>query len=201
VHAGLFAAGMLVSGAALLSPLHHLAERLVWAHMLQHEMLMVVAAPLLVMARPLEAWTWSLPAAWRRSARLPRILHDPLFAWSLHTLAVWGWHVPALFEAAVTSEAMHAAQHVSFFLTAALFWWTVLGPLSKPLVAMVSLFATMLQTGALGALMTLARHPWYAGSTLEDQQLAGLIMWVPAGLAYPAAALLLGSQWLRRSAA
>ena len=199
-HAGLFAGGMLVTVAALLSPLHHLAERLVWAHMLQHELLMVVAAPLLVMARPVEAWTWSLPLAWRRGARLPRILHDPLFAWSLHTLAVWGWHVPALFESAVTSEPMHAAQHLSFFLTAALFWWTVLAPLSRPIVAIVSLFATMLQTGALGALMTLSRQPWYAGTTLEDQQLAGLIMWVPAGLAYPMAALLIGSQWLRRSA-
>jgi len=197
----LFGIGMLVTAVAVLSPLHHMAERLVWAHMLQHELLMVVAAPLLVMARPVEAWTWALPALWRRSVRWARLLQDPLLAWSLHTAAVWGWHIPGLFEAAVTSEAVHAAQHLSFFLTAALFWWSVLAPRAKPMAAMVSLFATMLQTGALGVLMTFAQRPWYAGSTLEDQQLAGLIMWVPAGLAYPLAALLIGSQWLRRASA
>jgi len=197
----LFAAGLGACAAALLSPLHRYADQMVWAHMLQHEILMVVAAPLLVVARPVEAWTWALPAAWRRHAALPRILQDPLLAWSAHTIAVWGWHVPVLFEAATANEVLHALQHLSFFVTAALFWWTVLAPLARPIPAMLSLFATMMQTGALGALMTFSRQPWYAGSALEDQQLAGLIMWVPAGLAYPVAALLIGSQWLRRCAA
>ena len=59
----------------------------------------------------------------------------------------------------------------------------------------------MLHTGALGALMTFSQHAWYGGYALEDQQLAGLVMWIPAGLAYPAAALFIGSRWLRRSAA
>src|SRR5438105_1439266 len=73
--------------------------------------------------------------------------------------------------------------------------------LGADLAAVLSLFGTMVYTGALGALLAFARTPWYAGFALDDQQLAGLIMWVPAGLAYPAAALLIASQWLRRSAA
>jgi putative membrane protein len=117
----------------------------------------------------------------------------------LHASAIWLWHAPRAFEAALASEAMHFAQHASFLGSALLFWWVVL---ARPhLGAMASLFTTMLHTGALGALMTFSRHPWYPGFALEDQQLAGLVMWVPAGLAYPVAALAIATQWLRRSAA
>ena len=187
-----FAAGWLVLAAALLSPLHHLAERLLWAHMVQHELLMVVAAPLLVLGRPLEAFAWVIPF------RVPGVLSDPLFAWGLHAAGVWAWHVPALFEAAVHDPWLHLAQHASFFVPAAIFWWTVLAPGARQLPAMLSLLTTMMHTGALGALMTFSRAPWYAGYALEDQQLAGLVMWVPAGLAYPLAALALLSRSLRR---
>ena len=189
-----FAAGWLVVAAALLSPLHHLAERLLWAHMVQHELLMVVAAPLLVLGRPLEAFSWVV------RFRVPKILSDPVLAWGLHAAGVWAWHVPVLFEAAVRNPWLHLAQHTSFFLPAAIFWWTVLAPGARPLAGMLSLFATMLHTGALGALMTFSRAPWYAGYALQDQQLAGLVMWVPAGVAYPLAALFLVSRSLRRCA-
>jgi putative membrane protein len=191
--AACFAAGWLVVALALLSPLHHLAEAQVWAHMVQHELLMVVAAPLVVLGRPLEAWSWVAPF------RVPRILSDPFFAWALHALALWAWHLPALFLAAVTHEGLHLVQHTSFFLPAAIFWWTVFA--GKPLAGMASLFSTMLHTGALGFLMAFSRTPWYAGYTLADQQLAGLIMWIPAGTAYPIAALLLVLRLLRRCTA
>jgi len=187
-----FVAGWLTVAFALLSPLHHAAERLLWAHMVQHELLMVLAAPLLALGRPLEAWSWVVPV------RVPKVLSDPLFAWALHALGVWIWHVPAFFQAAVHSEWLHLAQHASFFLPAALFWWTIFS--GRQLAGLLSLFTTMLHTGALGALMALARAPWYAGYGLEDQQLAGLIMWVPAGLVYPLAALWLISRSLRRCA-
>lgn len=187
-----FAAGWAVVALALLSPLHHAAERLVWAHMVQHELLMVVAAPLLVLGRPLEAFGWVVPF------RVPRILSDPTFAWGLHAVALWAWHVPFLFEAAVRHPWVHLAQHAGFFLPAAIFWWTVLAPGTRALPAVLSLFTTMMHTGALGALMTFSRAPWYAGFGLEDQQLAGLVMWVPAGLAYPLGALWLLSRSLRR---
>jgi putative membrane protein len=193
LHALSFTAGTLMLAAAVLSPLHHLAERLLWAHMVQHELLMVIAAPLIVLGRPLQALQWLEPV------RMPRWLSDPLIAWVLHAAAIWLWHAPRFFEAAVTSEAWHFVQHVCFLASAILFWWTVL---ARPnLGAVASLFTTMLHTGALGALMTFSRHSWYAGYALEDQQLAGLVMWVPAGLAYPIAALLIGSRWTRPSAA
>jgi putative membrane protein len=187
-HAACFGAGIAVLALAAYGPF----ERSLWSHMIQHELLMVVAAPLLALGRPLVAVT----------VRVPRWLHDPLLAWTLHAAAVIGWHIPAVFVAAAASEELHFVQHAFFLGTAIVFWWTTLALGARHGVAAIgALFTTMLYTGALGALMTLSRHSWYAGYALEDQQLAGLIMWIPAGLAYPAAALYLGSRWLRRAAA
>ncbi len=191
-----FLTGLLTTAVALLSPLHHAAERLLWAHMVQHELLMVVAAPLLAASRPLEAFAWALPAAWRPVMRLPALLGRPLLAWSAHAVALWVWHAPGLFRAAVASEWLHFAQHASFFASALIFWWSVMSWSRRPLVPILSVFTTMLHTGALGALMTFSSASWYAGYALEDQQLAGLVMWVPAGLAYPLAALAIAARWL-----
>jgi putative membrane protein len=193
VQAASFAAGIALLAIAILSPLHEAAERLLWVHMVQHELLMVLAAPLLVLGRPMQAFAHVVPL------RLPRIFGDPLLAFAVHALAIWLWHLPPLFDAALASEAWHFVQHASFLASAVLFWWTIAA--RADLAALASLFGTMIYTGALGALLAFARAPWYAGFALADQQLAGLIMWVPAGLAYPAAALLIASRWLRRSAA
>jgi putative membrane protein len=182
-----FAAGMLVLAAAALAPF----DALLWSHMVQHELLMVVAAPLLVFGRPMVAFARIVPV------RLPKALGEPLVAWALHALAVCAWHLPTLFVAATASETLHFAQHASFLASALLFWWMVFA--RRDLGALMALFGTMLYTGALGALMTFARAPWYAGDALADQTLAGLVMWIPAGLAYPAAALYIGSRWLARS--
>ena len=204
---------------ALVSPLDPLGESLFSAHMLQHEMLMVVAAPMLVLARPLAAWTWALPLKWRVAvgALLRRpgwrstwdTLTHPLTAWSLHALALWGWHLPLLFMAALDHPTIHTLQHLSFLGTALLFWWTTLGAISRRTqgAALASLFTTMMHTAALGALMTLSPLLWYghyAGTSaiygldpLADQQLGGLIMWIPASAAYLAAALALAARWLR----
>jgi putative membrane protein len=213
-----FAAGWLTLVAALVSPLDGLGAQLFSAHMVQHELLMVVAAPLLVLGRPLVAWTWALrPAARRRAgawtrhplwARPWRAITAPLGAWLLHALALWAWHVPALFDAALANEAVHALQHASFLVAALLFWWSVLGHTAQRTcgAALASLFATLLHTAALGALLALAASPWYlpyAGrgaafglSALEDQQLGGLVMWMPAGFGYLAAALVLMARLL-----
>jgi putative membrane protein len=192
-HAASFSAGIALLALAVLSPLHEAAERLLWVHMVQHELLMVLAAPLLVLGRPMQAFAHVVPL------RLPRLFSDPLLAWSVHALAIWLWHLPRAFDAALASEAWHFAQHACFLASALVFWWTIV---ARPdLAAVISLFGTMVYTGALGALLAFARGPWYAGYALDDQQLAGVIMWVPAGLAYPAAALFIASRWLRRSAA
>ena len=214
-----FALGWLALVLALVSPVHRWGEALFSAHMTQHELLMALAAPLLVLGRPLVPWVWSLPPAWRR--RLGRItgttpfsagwngLTHPVAAWALHAAVIWTWHLPALFEATLRSEAEHALQHASFLGTGLLFWWTVLdrrqGRLGRP-GAVIALFTTAVHTSLLGALLTFSSRVWYPiygpatapwGLTpLEDQQLAGLIMWIPGGLAYLAAALALLASWL-----
>ena len=215
-----FALGWLTLAAALVSPLDSVSERAFSAHMVQHELFMLVAAPPLASSRPLGAFAWGLGpllaaraggalrnATWRRFWRM---LCAPVCAWVLHAAALWIWHVPALFDAALRSEAWHIAQHLSFFATALLFWWSVLKPRTNTGrgIAVLSLFATMMQTGALGVLLALSNAIWYApylapdaaspfGLTpLEEQQLGGLVMWVPASLVYLAVALAIGYRWL-----
>ncbi|MGQ0752471.1 MAG: cytochrome c oxidase assembly protein [Betaproteobacteria bacterium] len=207
-----FIAGWITLIAALISPIDALGARLFSAHMVQHELLMVIAAPLFVSARPLETWTWGLSVSWRRGAgrigHWPPLLHAwsaitaPASAWALHAAALWIWHVPMFFDAALRSEDLHVAQHASFLATALLFWWAVLGRTGarRPGLAIALSFTTMLHTGALGALLTFSPSAWYRGyhhtetfglTALEDQQLGGLIMWVPGGVAYLAAGLML----------
>lgn len=219
---GWFAGGWLVLVAALVSPLDPLGEVLFSAHMVQHELLMLVAAPLLVLGRPFGVWIWALPQAWRQGVattiRWPAIgmpwglLTRPLPAWLFHALVLWIWHVPAFFEAALASDGVHTLQHLSFLVSALFFWWSTIGaggPGHRPAVAMLSLLTTMMHTGALGALLTFSTRLWYpvylaaqartGFDALADQQLGGLIMWVPGGVAYIIAALVLGTRWLAQA--
>jgi cytochrome c oxidase assembly factor CtaG len=213
-----FVAGWLALVAALVSPLDGLGDSLFSAHMVQHEVLMIVAAPLLVLGQPLSIWIWAFPLSWRRA--LGKLFHRrgwrvpwlavtaPLSAWMLHALALWIWHVPVLFEAALANEGVHAFQHICFFGTALLFWWSVLGGVTRRErgIALLSLFTTMVHTGILGALFTLSTVVWYSSylsstqafglTPLEDQQLGGIVMWVPASLVYIVCGLALASRWL-----
>ena len=203
---------------ALVSPLHALGAVLFSAHMVQHAVLMLVAAPLLVLGRPLPFFLWALPLPWRRQLGKGsksmrggwRMLTHPLVVWALHAVALWVWHVPRLFQATLTSDLAHTWQHVSFFGTALCFWWALLSrhqELQGYGVAVLAVFTTALHSSLLGALLTLARTPWYPAyahttaawglTSLEDQQLGGLIMWIPAGGLYLLAALTLGAGWLR----
>jgi len=203
-----FALGWATLVLALYSPIDTLAERSFAIHMVQHELLMVVAAPLIVLGRPLETFAWSAPSVARLGIfqALWRSLVSPVGAWSLHALAIWVWHVPALFELALHNAGWHVAQHVSFFASALALWWVVFAPQSRTAGAwaIASLFTTMLHTSALGALLTFAPTAWYPlddappfGMTaLEDQQLGGLVMWVPGGFAYMIAGLTLVRRWL-----
>jgi putative membrane protein len=220
-HAGWFGAGWLAMTVALASPLDAAGGYLFSAHMVQHELLMIVAAPLMVSGRPLGVWAWSLPQAWLRPLggalrvgpvrSVWRALTRPLHAWLLHFAALWLWHVPVLFQAALVHPAVHALQHASFLFPALLFWWAVLEGAHSGVdrgAAIAYLFTTMLHTGALGALFAMSGHVWYPAygigasqyglSALEDQQLGGLIMWVPGGLAYVIAGLVLCAGWLRQ---
>ena len=226
--AACFATGWTITALALLSPLHELSERFFSWHMVQHELLMVLAAPLLVLGRPFVPMIWALPSSARRvvarvshrsSARAAwRGLTRPSVAFALHGAAIWLWHLPGLFQATLRNDAIHALQHSSFLGTALLFWWAIIRanasanrlPTAHFGVAVLLLFGTTLHSGALGALLTFSRTLWYpayahacgttcALSPLEDQQLAGLIMWIPPGFAYLLASMILFATWLRAS--
>lgn len=206
--AAAYLCGWLVLAGALTSPLHALGERLFTAHMIEHELAMAVAAPLLVLGRPMAAALWAFPpGARQRPTRIARsrparaawsALTLPPVATLLHGLAIWAWHIPPLFDATVTDIGLHRLQHLSFVLTALLFWWALLRR-SHPLGAAAHLTVTMIHTGILGALLTFAPRVLYARQTfdamrwglmpLEDQQLAGVLMWAPGGLIYAGAAL------------
>jgi putative membrane protein len=187
--------------------------------MAQHEILMVIAAPLIVFGRPLTAYVWALPQEWRgvvgHWVQRPAVqwtwqfLTAPLFVLVLHAGVRWLWHVPSLFEGAMRHEAVHALQHFSFFLSAALFWWALVhGRYGKTGygLAVLFVFATAVHTSILGALISVAPRLLYSiysaraasvgFAPLEDQELAGLIMWVPSGAFFLLTALALFAAWL-----
>jgi putative membrane protein len=216
-----FVSGTLVLILALVSPLDAIADSLQSAHMVQHMLLIVVAPPLLLLGEPLLAFAWMLPRGrrvflarrWMRLTALRRgagLLSTPGVALALHATAVVVWHLPVPYDAAVRNESVHALEHLSFLGTALLFWWVVLAPpalrklpraLDVPYVIAMSLVG-----GALGAALTFAAAPLYGAylttasawglTPLEDQQLAGLIMWIPGGFAYLLAAAALFLKWL-----
>ena len=222
-HAAAFAAGIATLVAALMSPLDTVTSALFWLHMVQHLVLILVAAPLLVLGRPEVALLWALPARWRGSAgRLERAAArsiagnddasgpGPLLVILVATGVLWAWHMPALYDLAVRNDAVHTAEHAGFVITAVLFWATVLRLRRRERqghgLRILYVFAMALQGSILGALITFAARPLYESHAeiprawgmepLADQQLAGLIMWVPPALLYVgvAAYLLLG--WL-----
>ena len=219
----LFWSGWLILILALLSPLHELGEALFSAHMVQHEVLMLAAAPLLVLSRPLVPMLRGVPMAWRKTlgrwSKTPPIqgfwktITQPQTAWWIHAAALWIWHYPPLFDATLDNGWIHAAQHLSFFASALLFWWALFFARGRNSygIGLLYIFTTAVHTGILGALLTLSTRPWYPayqGTTaawglnpLEDQQLGGLIMWVPASLVYLAAGLTLFAGWLKNSGA
>jgi cytochrome c oxidase assembly factor CtaG len=143
---------------------------------------------------------------WRR-------LTEPVTATVVQGFVMWAWHAPVLFDRALDSFGWHIFQHACFLASALLFWWAMLHPRggrSGYGVSAACLFATSLVGGALGALMSLSSSPWYAdyaamGMTgigldpVDDQRLAGLIMWIPGGAFHGIAALVLFYRWLKSS--
>lgn len=217
-----FAGGWLALFVALVSPVHAWGQVLFAAHMTQHEILMLVAAPLLVLSRPVLPFMWALPLGWSRKlggiGKRPVVLRAwhfltiPLVAWLFHAVALWTWHIPFLFEAVLHSEWVHTAQHLSFLVSALLFWWALIhGPrgVMGYGAAVLYVFTTSVHSGVLGALITFAATVWYPSyvgltsswglTPLEDQQLGGLIMWIPAGLVYIIAGLALLAGWMREA--
>jgi cytochrome c oxidase assembly factor CtaG len=222
-----FNCGLLTLWIALETPLSWLAGVLFEAHMLQHELLMLVAPLLLVLGRPVVVSLWILPSAWRSCLavgrwigirRVVRIFENALVASVLFAAALWIWHLPVLYDAALVHPALHAIEHLSFLGTAMMFWGAVLRVRQGRRAlgaATFFTFVTGLHSNLLGALIALASRPWYrqyqqAASAwdvtpLADQQRAGLLMWVPSSLAFTLTGLALTAMWLteagRRAAA
>ncbi len=214
--------GWLALVIALVSPIHPWGKVLFSAHMTQHEVLMLVAAPLIVLGRPLVVFLFAFPSDvakkishWTTTSiwqSIWRAISNPFSAFLISGLTLWLWHYPPLFQATLDNEWIHAAQHTSFLATALLFWWSLMRGRQHAThyaLAVLFMFATALHSGLLGAILTFARTLWYPiysttaekwGLTpLEDQQLGGLIMWIPAGLIYVIAGLALIAAALRQS--
>jgi cytochrome c oxidase assembly factor CtaG len=220
-----FIAGFAILALAMISPLHAAGGALFTAHMIQHELLMAVAAPMIVLGRPGVPLLWGFPdsarariggaIASRSFQRLWRAISTPTAAFLLHGAAIWVWHTPSLYDASVRSSLVHSLQHLSFVATAFLFWWSILDSRhrkSNSAAAIVFLFLTGIHTTLLGALLAFSEQSLYTAypvshtiawglSPLDDQQLGGLIMWIPGGAVYVGAALYLVLRSMRESAA
>ncbi|HEX6833888.1 MAG TPA: cytochrome c oxidase assembly protein [Rudaea sp.] len=216
-----FFSGWLVLACALVSPLHAAGEHSFAAHMFEHELLMLIAAPLLVAAHANGVLLWALPHRVRRPVSrfflsqpvsgAWRALTSPALATLLQAIALWAWHAPVLFDRALSSPGWHIAQHLSFLVTALLFWSAMFDPHRRrrePALVIGCLFATAVVSGALGALMAFSTSPWYAAyrsmqldafglTPAQDQQIAGLLMWIPGGLIHMAIALALLAKLLQ----
>ena len=185
-----FAGALLALFLALAWPLGELAHESFAAHMAQHMLLIGVAAPLLVLSR------FTVPAL-RGASWLGAVARTPpATAFALHAVAIWAGHAPRVIRWTIEYGWVHALEHVALLGTAALFWWTLASRRQAYGAAALWTLATLLHTGLLGALLTFSPRVLYRGYSLEDQQLAGLVMWIPGGLCYLAAGLAFAAAWL-----
>jgi cytochrome c oxidase assembly factor CtaG len=217
-----FVGGLVTIVLALDSPIDAYADQLFWVHMLQHVLLLTVAPPLILLGRPWPRMWRGLPlevragvgraiARGRWTAPL-RALTRPLPAWLLFNAVVVAWHIPAAYNATLTSNAIHQVEHATFFFTGLLFWARVIdpGPLRPKLVWPVRLayvVGGMVVGWVLAITLVLVPHPLYAHyaalvqrpggiSALTDQQIAGGIMWVPGSITYTVTLLIGLYRWL-----
>jgi putative membrane protein len=216
-----FAAGLAAVLVAVASPLDALSAALFSAHMGQHLLLVLVAAPLLVLGSPLLAFSRAVRPGGRRAlGRLERAVGRlgggrggvawMLGVWALNTVVLWAWHAPVLYEAAVRNPLVHTLEHVTLLGAALVFWWTVVDMRRRasPGIAVLGIFLASVQSVALAALIAFSSEPWYAVhaghtapwglSPLEDQQLAGVLMWVPGGAVHLVAGAAVFASWLSR---
>lgn len=199
----IFHATGVLAAIVLLGPLDAWAKTGTGAHMTQHMLLMVVIAPLWVLSRPLPqiaAGAGRIGAVlW---APMLRLASHPLWAVNLHGALVWAWHLPAFYMLAHDHPGWHALEHACFLVSAGVFWWAVLRPtMARMPWALLALLLIVIYTGFLGAVLTFARAPLYAEARdIQDQQLAGLIMWVPGAVPYLLAATWLVWRWYRQMA-
>lgn len=213
-----FFAGVAVLLFAQCSPLDALGDTYLFsAHMIQHLLLLLIVPPLLVLGIP--PWLAERWLASPRISRAERALRQPAVAWLLGIGAMYVWHLPVLYNAALAHVNIHIAEHLCFLATGVIFWWPVCAPLAAaryaPLVALLYLFTAAVAGSALGIILTftapglypaylnpvdargflpLIRNGWGL-SPAVDQQVGGLVMWVPGGLVYLGAMIATLARW------
>ena len=215
-----FFGGLAAAAIALASPLDPLGETIFTGHMIQHLVMVLVAAPLLAYGAPSVPMTRALPGRLRASLGRLRgrplgrssgtVARNPFVALAAHAVLLWLWHLPLLYEAALRGVAIHALEHLSFLGSAFWFWATIIPARRRASagypVRILAVFANLLQSGALGVLLLFASQPLYTAqvagaaawemSPLQDQQLAGVLMWVPPAALHFGAMAVLFVRWL-----
>lgn len=216
-----YLAGLAVVWVALMSPIDVLSGQYFFMHMVQHLLLVMVAAPLLLLANPMPIMLWGLPSGlrleigrWLRPGapfrRILRAVTTPGLAWLYLMASVIGWHMPSAYNAALESDLVHDLEHLSFFVPAVLFWWHVIGaaPYIHPRLSRGArigyVVAAVPPTALTGIVISFSGEPIYTYyesvprlgtmTVLEDQMLAGTLMWIPGSMMYIVAALILVAQ-------
>lgn len=214
----IFVAGDAILLLALVSPLDTLSDHYLFsAHMLQHLCLILIVPPLFLLGMPPEAFDRALRVNWVQSTE--RRLRKPALAWTAGATAIVFWHIPRFYDLTLAHESLHILEHVSFLVLFTIFWWPVLAPRKEsrltPLASVIYLFGGMAVNSLLGIVITFAPvgfysayvHPsdpygWLAmirnqwGITPHlDQEIGGIIMWVPGSLAYLIAILAVLGIW------
>jgi putative membrane protein len=214
-----FLAGLAAIAVALLSGIERYDTTLFSVHMVQHLLLLLVAAPLLALAAPVTQVLRAASPAVRRRLLLPllhstvaKVLGHPVVAWLTFTLVVWASHFSPLFDLALESDAVHTAEHVTFLAAGLLFWWPVVAadPAPRRMTYPVRALYLLLQmppSSFLGMAILFAASPLYPhyatlGSPygidpLADQQLAGGIMWLAGDVVLITAILAVVAAWMR----
>jgi cytochrome c oxidase assembly factor CtaG len=217
-----FYSGLLLLFLALESPLDVLSDDYLFsAHMLQHLVLILFVAPLLLLGMP-SYWIERI-LSWIPAGRLERILGKPVVAWSFGVGTLYFWHIPVFYNAAVANENIHTLEHICFLISAVIFWWPVIVPIQE--IRRLSAFGNMLYIFAgavanvvLGIVITFSSvslypayiHPEDAFGILpfirngfgltpqSDLQLGGLMMWIPGGIFYLSAILIAFAHWFHQ---
>jgi putative membrane protein len=207
------ALGGVTAVAIALLGLHAAAHESFAAHMIQHLLLITVAIPALLLADPLSAAMWAFPAAARHTARRALIASSRLrrawgaltrmpVAWTLHAAALWLWHIPVAYDAALASGPLHDVEHLVFAATAVVFWWPVIDPAPRARPApplswrVVYLVLGAFQSAALGVFLLASPQPLYEYGVVDDQALGGVLMWAVGGAVDMAAVLVLVYRFL-----
>jgi putative membrane protein len=213
-----FLTGVLLLLLALVSPLDTLGDAYLFsAHVVQHFLLALIIPPLWLLGTPRALAETALRITLIR--RIEHVLAQPPVAWSLGVGTMIAWHLPPLFNAALANDALHIFQHLSFLITGTIFWWPLLVPVEEqrlaPLHSIAYLFSACVCCSLLGALLTfsppgaypayatpddglgilrLVRHDWGLDPK-TDQQLGGLLMWVPGCFVYLSGILATAARW------